>query len=307
MHAIRIATRRSRLALWQAEYVAGKLRMLAPECDVSLVPMSTKGDEILDRSLAKFGGKALFIKELEVAIENGVADIAVHSMKDVPSELPDGMSITAVIARADPRDALVSDCGNNLKSLPAGARVGTSSLRRQSQLKHVRPDFEIVALRGNVETRLKRVTDGYVDAAILAAAGLTRLGLADRIRAYLTADVCLPAVGQGIIGIECADTAVDLKALLVGLDHQVTRQEVTAERAFARRLEGSCQSPIAGFAQIQDRVLELRGRVASPDGGTLIDDRIRGKPEQADKLGNDLAERLLANGAAEILDALRHT
>ncbi len=302
---IRIATRRSRLALWQAEHVASRLRDLGEDIEVSLVPMSTRGDEILDRSLAKIGGKGLFIKELEVAIRNGTADIAVHSMKDVPFKLPDGMSIACVLERADPRDALVAWHADSLDELPQGASVGTSSLRRRAQLKYLRPDLNIVDLRGNVETRLSRVSDGDLDAAILAAAGLHRLELSDRIRSYLPPGTCLPAVGQGVIGIECREAATSLRDLLVRLEHTETRVAVAAERAFARRLEGSCQSPIAAHASFDGDRLVLRGRVAQPDGSLLIDRSIADEPARATAMGVKLAEEILEHGGAEILAALR--
>jgi hydroxymethylbilane synthase len=301
-----IATRKSKLALWQAEHVAARLRAAHAGLAVELLPMSTKGDRIQDRSLAAIGGKGLFIKELETALEEGRADAAVHSMKDVPSDLPPGMVLAAVLSRADPRDALIARDARSLADLPRGARLGTSSLRRRAQLLASRPDLEITTLRGNVDTRLKRLDDGELDAIVLAAAGLERLGLASRISALLDPRVSLPAVGQGIIGIECrSDDAVVLDT--VGkLDDAATHAAVRAERAFARRLGGSCQSPIAGFAELDaDGRLSLRGLVAEPDGSRLIQDSMAGDAAQAETLGERLAERMLAAGAGELLARLK--
>ena len=304
MHQLRIATRRSALALWQAEHVAGALRTAHPGLAVVLVKVVTQGDRIQDRPLAEIGGKGLFIKELEVAIENGEADLAVHSMKDVPADLPEGFLIAAALERADPRDAFVSLRHASFAALPHGARVGTSSPRRQCILKAARPDLEITQLRGNVDTRLARLERGDLDAIILAAAGLTRLGLAARITEYLDPQVALPAVGQGIVGIECrADPA--LLALVGVLEHAPTRARLTAERAFAARLEGSCQSPIAGYATLAGARLNLRGLVGAPDGTRVFQDAIDGAVADAAQLGTALAERLLAAGAAELLASLR--
>ena len=304
MHQIRIATRRSALALWQAEHVAAALRSAHPGSTVTLVPVVTQGDRIQDRPLAEVGGKGLFIKELEVAIAAGEADIAVHSMKDVPAQLPDGFVIGAVLPRADPRDAFVSKHHARLAALPAGARVGTSSPRRRCILNSARPDLEILDLRGNVDTRLKRAEQGDFDAIILASAGLLRLGLGARITEYLDTDDSLPAVGQGVIGIECRGEPPLLKLLAV-LEHGPTRQALQAERAFAARLGGSCQSPIAGFATLTGGQLGLRGLVGAPDGTRIYRGRIEGAARDADRLGRTLAEQLMEAGAAALLATLR--
>ena len=304
MQALRIATRRSALALWQAEHVAGLLRTAHPGLAVTLVPLVTQGDRILDRPLAAIGGKGLFIKELEAAIADGRAELAVHSMKDVPATLPDGYVLGAVLARADPRDALLSLRHAGLAALPRGARVGTSSLRRQCILRAARPDLEIVPLRGNVDTRLRRLDDGAFDAVVLAAAGLTRLGLAARITEYLDPAVSLPAVGQGVVGIECRAGSA-LAAALAPLEHGPTRTCLTAERAFAARLGGSCQSPIAGYARLAGDELHVDGLVGAPDGSRVLRDALTGRPADAAALGTELAERLLAAGAGALLAELR--
>lgn len=304
-HTLRIATRESRLALWQAEHVAALLRVAHPGLKVELVPMTTQGDRILDRPLANIGGKGLFIKELELAMSEHRADIAVHSMKDVPSELPPGMILAAMLPRADPRDAFVSSRHRNFASLPQGARVGTSSLRRQSQLKHVRPDLEIVTLRGNVDTRLRKLEDEQLDAIILAAAGLTRLGLENRITQYFEPQESVPAVGQGIIGIECRENDATNIGFVRALNDPEAWQCCAAERAFAHRLEGSCQSPIAGFATLHGNELELHGVIASPDGRELYRDSNRGRAADADRIGVALAGKLLKDGAEQLLDRLR--
>ncbi|HWK72731.1 MAG TPA: hydroxymethylbilane synthase [Povalibacter sp.] len=304
-HTLRIATRQSRLALWQAEHVAARLREAHPDLEVVLVPMTTTGDRVLDRPLAQVGGKGLFIKELEVAIGEDRADIAVHSMKDVPTELPPGMTIAAFLPRADPRDAFVSPRYASFQALPQGARVGTSSLRRQSQLKSARPDLEILPLRGNVDTRLRKLDEGQYDAIILAAAGLSRLGLEQRIVQLLDFDDSLPAVGQAIVGIECRSDATDVIALLRALDDPTSHCCCEAERAFARRLEGSCQSPIAGYAELHGNELTLRGVVGSEDGRTLYRGNTRGAASDPQTLGIQLADRLLAAGADVLLAAQR--
>lgn len=303
---LRIATRKSRLALWQAEYVAEQLRGAHTGISVKLVPMSTKGDRILDRSLAKIGGKGLFVKELERAIEVGEADLAVHSMKDVPAELPNGMCIAATLERADPLDSFVSNAFDSLDALPAGARLGTSSLRRQCQLKRLRPDLEVVPLRGNLDTRLRRLDDRELDAIILAAAGLQRLGLASRIRQVLTPDICLPAVGQGVMGIECREADRGVIEKLQPLNHNETGQTTVAERAFSGRLGGSCQSPIAAFAQLHAQELHLRGLVGEPDGSRIWSGDIRGSAQDGAILGRTLAEQLLGEGVGELLARLEH-
>lgn len=316
MPRLRIATRKSPLALWQAEHVSSLLRQAHPALVVELVPLSTKGDLIQDRSLAAIGGKGLFIKELEVAIEMGHADMAVHSMKDVPGELPAGFIIGAVLPRADPRDALIMLKGQSLNDLPQGARVGTSSLRRQAQLLAVRPDLNIQALRGNVDTRLGRLDKGELEAIVLACAGLIRLGWESRITTRLDAKISLPAVSQGIIGIECrGDDATTLHALQP-LNHLETRIAMDAERAFSGYLGGSCQSPIAAYAVLsrnplsqdqssQDQ-LTLQGLVAEPDGSRLLRDSLVGSAQDPVALGVALAKRLFAAGAGPLLERLRH-
>ena len=302
---LRIATRQSRLALWQAEHVATRLREAHAGLAVTLVPMTTQGDRILDRALAEVGGKGLFIKELEVAIAAGRADIAVHSMKDVPTDLPADMTLAAMLPRADPRDAFVSVRHASFDALPQGARVGTSSLRRQSQLKDVRPDLEIGALRGNVETRLRKLDEGQYDAIILAAAGLIRLGLERRITHYFATDQSVPAVGQGIVGIECRSDDARSLALSAALNDETAARCCNAERAFARRLQGSCQSPIAGYAEIREGQLQLCGVVASPDGRSLYRGMLSGALTDVEATGVTLAERLLDAGARALLDTLR--
>ncbi len=302
---LRIATRKSQLALWQAEHVASLLRREHPGLEVQLVPMTTKGDRIQDRSLAAIGGKGLFIKELETALEDGHADLAVHSMKDVPGELPKGLMIAAVLPRADARDALVTRTARSLEELPRGARLGTSSLRRQAQILAARPDLRIEPLRGNVDTRLRRLDAGELDAIILACAGLLRLGLESRIAARLDPCVLLPAVSQGIIGVECRSSDGRSRDALRLLDDAATRTAMEAERAFARRLGGSCQSPIAAHARIEANRLTLEGLVAEPDGSRLLRDSISGSASHAQSLGEELAERVLASGAGDLLQRLR--
>lgn len=302
---LRIATRRSRLALWQAEHVAALLGAAHPGLEVELVPMVTEGDRILDRALAEVGGKGLFIKELEVAMFEGRADLAVHSMKDVPADLPDGMTLAIVLERADPHDAFVSNTYTRITDLPQGARVGTSSLRRQSQLRHVRPDLQVLQLRGNVETRLRKLDEGDYDAIILAAAGLKRLGLERRIASLVPTGTSLPAVGQGIIGIECRAGDDATLSRLAPLEHRDSRLCLDAERAFAARLQGSCTSPVAGFAELDGGTLRLRGRVGAPDGSRMYADEISGPAADGPQLGRRLAERLLAAGAGALLEELR--
>ena len=302
---LRIATRKSQLALWQAEHVAALLRQAHPGLDVQLVPMVTQGDRIQDRSLAAIGGKGLFIKELEVALEERRADIAVHSMKDLPGDLPAGLKITAVLERADARDALLTRAGSSLEDLPRHARVGTSSLRRQAQLLAARPDLRVETLRGNVDTRLRRLDNGEMDAILLACAGLIRLGLESRITARLDPRICLPAVAQGVIGIECRGADSSTCDLLSVLEHVPTRIAMSAERAFAHRLGGSCQSPIAAHAHLDGGRLMLEGLVAEPDGSRLLRDAISGAPQESEELGRRLADRILAAGAAPLLERLR--
>ncbi len=303
---LRIATRKSQLALWQAEHVATLLRQAHPGLGIELVPLLTQGDRIQDRSLASIGGKGLFIKELEVAIEDLRADIAVHSMKDVPAVLPDGLVIAAVLKRADARDALITTSGiSRLEDLPQQARVGTSSLRRQAQLCALRPDLRIEALRGNVDTRLRKLDAGGMDAIVLACAGLMRLGLESRITARLDPKVCLPAVTQGVIGIECRSNDARTLALLRVLEDPPTRKVMQAERAFAAHLGGSCQSPIAAYAELDADHIRLDGLVAEPDGSRLLRDSSSGSSENPAALGKQLAERLLGAGAGSLLERLR--
>ena len=302
---LRIATRKSPLALWQAEHVATLLRGTHAGLEVELVPMSTKGDRIQDRSLAAIGGKGLFIKELEVALEEHRADIAVHSMKDVPAGLPDGLLIAAVLPRADPRDALLAAHAQRLEDLPPRARVGTSSLRRQAQLLAARPDLRIEPLRGNVDTRVRRLESGELDAIILACAGLIRLGWESRITGRLEPKTCLPAAAQGIIGIECREGDAATRSLLGALNHPATRTAMDAERAFAGRLGGSCQSPIAAHATLAQNRLTLEGLVAEPDGSRLLRESIEGSADDPHGLGERLAERILAAGAGALLERLR--
>jgi hydroxymethylbilane synthase len=309
---LRIATRKSQLALWQAEHVSALLRAAHPELEIELVPLLTQGDRIQDRTLAAIGGKGLFIKELEVALEDLRADIAVHSMKDVPADLPQGLIIGAVLKRADPRDALVTTSGiARLEDLPHGAVVGTSSLRRQAQIRALRPDLDIESLRGNVDTRLRKLDTGRetggkrMDAIVLACAGLIRLGQESRITARLDPKVCLPAVTQGVIGIECRQSDSRTVDFLRTLEDPATRKVMDAERAFAARLGGSCQSPIAAYAELDADRITLRGLVAEPDGSRLLRDTASGSAENPVALGRQLAERILAAGAGPLLERLR--
>lgn len=299
--SLRIATRQSRLALWQAEHVASRLRALHPQLDIVLVPMTTQGDRVTDRALAEVGGKGLFIKELELALAADRADIAVHSMKDVPTEMPDGMVIAAMLPRADAHDAFVSRTYASFDELPQGARVGTSSLRRQCQLKAARPDLQMLLLRGNVETRLRKLDEGQYDAIILASAGLQRLGLEQRITQSIPFSRSLPAVGQAIVGIECRSDDRRSIDLVTRLNDSSAWLCGSTERAFAHRLQGSCQSPIAGFAEMQGQQLTLQGVVGSPDGARVFRGTIEGPSDAGAKLGVELAERLLSAGADALL------
>ena len=301
---IRIATRKSPLALWQAEHVRGRLLALHPGLQVELLKMSTQGDRILDSPLAKIGGKGLFVKELEQGMLEGRADLAVHSMKDVPAELPAGLCLGAILEREDPRDAFVSGQYSGVDDLPAGARVGTSSLRRQCQLRARRPDLQILDLRGNVGTRLGKLDAGDYDAIVLACAGLKRLGLSERITHALTPEEMLPAIAQGVIGIECRADDRRVRDLIEPLNHAATAQRTAAERAMNAALAGGCQAPVAGYSLLNDGVIELRGLVGQPDGSEVIRGDIRGPAEQAAALGKQLADDLLARGADTILAEL---
>lgn len=301
---LRIATRSSPLAVWQAEYVKQRLEGLHEGLSVELVLIKTQGDKILDTPLAKIGGKGLFVKELEQAMMAGEADIAVHSMKDVPMELPEGFDLPVICEREDPRDAFVSNHYDSLDALPQGARVGTSSLRRSAQLKALRPDLEVLSLRGNVQTRLSKLDDGQFDAILLAAAGLKRLGLHERIRYELPPEVSLPAVGQGAVGIECRADDAQTKALLAPLNDADTWDRVVAERAMNRRLEGGCQVPIAGYAELQGDELWLRALVASEDGTEVLRVEGRAPRGEARQLGAGLGDQLLGKGADRILAAV---
>jgi len=304
MKTLKIATRQSPLALWQAEHIRARLQELHPDLTVELVKFVTQGDKILDTPLAKIGGKGLFVKELEAALLDGRADLAVHSMKDVPMALPEGLTLAVICEREDPLDAFVSNHFEKFTDLPQGARVGTSSLRRKSQILKQRPDLQIIDLRGNVGTRLGKLDDGQYDAIILASAGLKRLGLENRICHTIEPNVSLPAVGQGALGLECrADDQVVL-ALIQPLLHIETDVCVRAERAFNAYLEGGCQVPIAGYATLQDGKIHIEGRVGSPDGQTLLRAEMTDEAHNAQQLGENLARNLLEQGAGDLLKAL---
>ncbi len=302
---VRIATRKSALALWQAEYVKAQLEHFHPSITVELVPMTTKGDIILDTPLAKVGGKGLFVKELEVAMLENRADIAVHSMKDVPVEFPEGLGLEIICPREDPRDAFISNTIKSFAELPQGAVVGTSSLRRQCQIKALRPDLDIRDLRGNVNTRLKKLDEGQYDAIILAAAGMIRLEMPERIQEFIEPEVMLPANGQGAVGIECRTDDETIKALLAPLGCETTRIRVLAERAMNRALEGGCQVPIGSYAVIQgdgnEQQVFLRGLVGAIDGSEILQSDVTGNCENAEALGQELAKQLLEQGADKIL------
>ncbi|WP_018150620.1 hydroxymethylbilane synthase [Leeia oryzae] len=304
-----IATRESPLALWQAEHVRDLLKAAYPSLEVTLLGMTTQGDRILDVTLSKIGGKGLFVKELEAAMMAGRADIAVHSMKDVPMHLPEGFTLAAILEREDPRDAFVSNQYNSLDELPAGSVVGTSSLRRESQLRAKYPHLNIQPLRGNLGTRLRKLDEGQYAAIILAVAGLKRLNLPERIKGILSPEQSLPAVGQGAVGIECRDDQPELIELIASLGHRETTIRVTAERAMSRTLGGSCQVPLGGFAELEGNALRMRGFVAEPDGSriltaeqfvTLSDDAVA----EANQLGGSVAEALVKQGADKIMASL---
>ncbi|MDP3859676.1 MAG: hydroxymethylbilane synthase [Stagnimonas sp.] len=306
MSPLRIATRESPLALWQAEHVKARLETVHPGLVVQLVPMTTTGDQLLSGPLSQSGGKGLFVKELEAALLEGRADLAVHSMKDVPAQQPEGLSLVAYLEGEDPRDAFVSNHHATLMALPPGARLGTASLRRQVQARRLRPDLVIEVLRGNVGTRLRKLDEGRHDAILLACAGLMRLGLADRIRERLDPEQFVPAIGQGIVGIECRRADVRTVDLLEPLHDPASGLRLAAERAFNARLGGACQAPVAGHAtRLADGRLRLVGLVGRPDGSLVLRDELLGAPEGAAALGETLAERLLAAGAGEIIAASR--
>ena len=303
MNTLRIATRKSPLALWQSEHVADQLRAVHPGLQVELVPMSTRGDEILDRSLAAIGGKGLFLKELEIAMQRLDADCAVHSLKDVPMELEPGFALPAILARADHADAFVSNHFDGIDALPQGARVGTSSLRRQAQLRALRPDLQLLDLRGNVNTRLSRLDAGDYDAIVLACAGLQRLGFDARIRARQDAPLWLPAPAQGAIAIECRDGDAAVIDLFAALDNADTRTCVSAERAMNRALHGSCHVPVAAFAQLDGDALSLAGLVGCAADGRRVRAEAQGRRDGAESLGIEVAGLLLEQGARALIDA----
>ena len=301
---LRIGTRASKLALKQSEWVKGKIEARYPDINVDLIRIKTKGDKILDSPLSKIGGKGLFVKEIEDALLERKVDLAVHSMKDVPAELPDRLVLSTFPKREDPADALISFGGQTLDQLPHQAKVGTSSLRRGAQLLHVRPNIELVPLRGNVDTRLGKLESGDLHAIILAAAGLKRLGLSSRITQTLSFNQVLPAVGQGALGIETRRDDEQTVNLLHFLDHKATRIAITTERAFLKELEGGCQVPIAGLAQLNDDKLSFQGMVAELDGSRILREAIIGTKDQAEEIGIALATRLLDSGADRILEEI---
>ena len=298
---LRIATRKSPLALWQANHVRDALMARNPGLDVELFTMTTQGDKILDTPLAKVGGKGLFVKELELGILEGRADLAVHSMKDVPVEFPQGLGLAAILEREDPRDALISNTISSIEALPQGARVGTSSLRRQCQLRARRADLEVLDLRGNVNTRLAKLDNGDYDAILLAAAGVKRMGWEDRITELLPPEQFLPAIGQGAIGIEIRVADERVSRIVEALNDEQTATRIRAERSLNERLQGGCQVPIAGYSEISHGVMVLRALVGRPDGTELVQGVISGKPEDAEELGQVLADDLLSRGAKQIL------
>jgi len=298
---IRIATRKSPLALWQAEEVSRQLHLLYPDINIELIKIISKGDKILDAPLAKVGGKGLFVKELEQSMLDGESDIAVHSMKDVPMAFPEGLYLPIIMEREDPRDAFVSNTYNCLEALPENARIGSSSLRRQLQIKEVMPNAQMLNLRGNVNSRLQKLDNGDYDAIILATAGLLRLEFEDRIKTRITPEQSLPSVGQGAVGIECRVGDVEIESLIAPLNHPHTHIRLSAERAMNNRLNGGCQVPIAGFALLENNEIFLRGLVGRPDGSEVVRGEIRGPAEQAEALGQRLAEQLLNDGADVIL------
>ncbi len=301
---VRIGTRKSKLALWQSNWVKARIESLNQGVVVELVKITTTGDKILDSPLSKIGGKGLFVKEIEAALLDGRVDIAVHSMKDVPAELPQGLTLCSFPRREDPRDVLISADGKPLSQLKKGARVGTSSLRRAAQLLHLRPDLQVENLRGNVDTRLKKLAQGDFDAIVLAAAGLGRLGLSERATEYFSPETIIPAIGQGVLGLEIRADDVETARLLAPLNHHHTETAVKAERAFLKELEGGCQVPLAGHAKVDGQSVELLGMVGELDGSKLVRDSLVGRIQEAEKLGIELARRLLKMGAREILQKI---
>ena len=304
MQTLTIAYRESALALWQAEHIRDRLRAYYPACTVNILGMTTRGDQILDVALSKVGGKGLFVKELEVALDEGRADLAVHSMKDVPMDLPRGFELVAIGEREDPRDAFVSNRYQYLSDLPPGGRVGTSSQRREAQLRARYPHLTVIPLRGNVGTRLRKLDEDQYDAILLAAAGLKRLGLGERIRSLLTVESSIPAAGQGALGIEIRSGNAELAALMLPLNHPETAACVRAERQVSRVLGGSCQVPLGAYAVLQGDTLIIHGFVARPDGTDLIQDQAQGHQSDPEAVGQALADKLLAQGARAILDSL---
>ena len=305
MKQVVIASRESPLAMWQAEHIRARLQALYPGLEVSILGITTQGDRILDKTLNKIGGKGLFVKELELAMQEGRADLAVHSIKDVPMDLPEGFALAAICEREDPRDAFVSSRYASLSELPAGAVVGTASLRRESQVRARYPHLLVKPLRGNLQTRLRKLDEGQYDAIILAASGLKRMGLAERIRMELSTADSLPAVGQGALGIEIRADRADLMALLAPLNHPATYACVTAERAMGRALGASCQIPVGGYAEQHEHMLVMRGFVATPDGTTLLHAEATAPAEYADALGRTIAKKLLDQGADDVIDAVK--
>jgi hydroxymethylbilane synthase len=301
-----IGTRGSALALWQARHVIERLENVVPSLHVEVKQITTQGDRVRDRALSQVGGKGLFVKEIEAALLAGEIDLAVHSLKDMPTELPGGLALGAILARADARDALVARDGKStLASLPLGSRIGTSSLRRRAQVLARRPDLKVVDLRGNVDTRLHKLDDGLCDGAVLAVAGLARLGYADRISEYLAVDVMIPAPGQGALCVEVRDDDAAIRTTIAPLDHMETHLATMAERAFLYRLEGGCRVPIGAYAEVNGNQIYLTGLVASPDGTRLVRDGIGGKTAQAARLGLELAERVLSAGGKAILEEVQ--
>jgi hydroxymethylbilane synthase len=303
---IKIGTRGSQLALWQSNWIKSVLEEKYPYLSVELVPIKTKGDKILDVPLAKVGGKGLFVKEIEEAILDGRVDLAVHSMKDMPAEIPEGLCIGAIPKRESPKDVLISKQGLRLSELGAGSRIGTSSLRRAAQIRHVRPDLLILPLRGNLDTRIKKLQKEGLDGIVLAAAGIKRLNLENQITEYLSEDIMLPAVGQGALCVEIRKNDPEIGQIVAALDHQQTRSVVMGERAFLNRLEGGCQVPIAAHGKIEKKIFTLCGLVANVEGTTIIKDTLTGPEDESEFVGTKLADRLLSMGAKKILETLKH-